>query len=192
MRINILVKWIQNTGLNGKMKILKFLLPIILLLASCTPENKSLPSKKEKQQVVKQEKTDTCINCNFSTHEYKRSMYNKPYLLKIIPLFNHQKNEYQSTILLTQQKDTILNKPITIDTLEQNFFQKETDTLKVNLKNWNLINIELSFIRAYNLYFHAIMQHKNNNDKDTVLFQIDYLRTVGKLFVNSKGKAFTK
>ncbi|MDX1628968.1 MAG: hypothetical protein R3345_09740 [Fulvivirga sp.] len=142
-----------------------------------TPDEQTTASKPE-------------LKGDFTIHEHDLSMYGEKYFMRIAPTVDSVNNKYQSNIVLTKKSDTIFNKKINIDSLEETIIKYEVyaDSAEHDkiASDYELRKVVYHGVRAKNLYFQAEIASTEGKNDLKVLFQLTYLGKdeIGKLFVN--------
>lgn len=168
-----------------------FLISIMLL--SCNDSEKN-DKKSNKESFNTASVKDSIIdkkeyNVELHEKEYKASMYNNKYLLKVIPDTTKPKDNMNYKILLTLKTDTIINYIMNIDSINKNFYYNKNNVegKTINFKRdyyLSAINIEKYGARTHNLYLPAIVNSKIDSTKRNVSLTFKYMgKETGTLFI---------
>lgn len=120
--------------------------------------------------------TDLTFTPRTTTHEM--SMYNDKYLLHIIMQKASIPKETYGRIVLIKSavQDTVVDKTITMDTLDQKFWVFQENIKGIDLKqNYALQKISQPWVRSNNLYLNARLVSQEMGDTISAQLKIKYL-----------------
>ena len=180
------------------MRSVSFLFITILLIYGCNFSNQSSLDKKKtiKLKEVKSAKVEVAY-----IFEHDLSMYNRSYFMRITPTLDSFNLDHKYTILLIQDKDTIFNKQITLDSITKKIINNRVaidGVNKENIKdNFYLSKIVYHAVRANNIYFEASFKSRSQDVYLKSLFYLQYLHknNLGKMTfhaLNLKGYGSNK
>lgn len=158
------------------MRSVSFLFITILLIYGCNFSNQSSLDKKKtiKLKEVKSAKVEVAY-----IFEHDLSMYNRSYFMRITPTLDSFNLDHKYTILLIQDKDTIFNKKINLDSITNKTLNNRVVIDGVNKesikKNFYLSKIVYHAVRANNIYFEASFKSRTQNNYLKGLFYLQYL-----------------
>lgn len=168
-----------------------YILMLMSVLSSCNQHTKQAednPTMSGKDS-IQNDHEKLIYEVTLKEKQYDLSMYNEHYSLRLIPDALPSKQNMKYQVFLSKNSETVINYPITIDTIASKYYEFDKTGLedgKIEFKKeYYLSDLKHIFDRTDNLYLDATLHSKNDTTKMNVTLKFKYRgKEKGKLYVN--------